>query len=277
MVKKLLVFAVTCLLATAAIAQPSKKEKKEQKRQKINALIRQEEEGTLIFRKQFAAGVYFKTNGYGINAELGRFKSRRLANLYQLDISETKHPKEFKDNSLIDNGLTITQGRGFVYGKQNSFYQVKLNYGLHYVLGSKGNKNGVAVSAIGTAGPVIGLLRPYYLKVNYGADPRYLSDVRSIKYDENDSLGAAYFLDPGRIVEGTGLSKGWGELIIRPGVNLKTAFRFDYGRYNEMLSAIEAGLHVEYYFQKVPILLQTKQRNLYFHAYVCVMLGKRKN
>jgi hypothetical protein len=283
-VKKFLLSIFVAALALPVLAQDSvqvkkndKKVKKEVKRQRINAMIRQEEEGALIFRKQFVAGLSFKTNGYSLLFEMGRFKSRKVASIYQLELSESRHPKELKDNSIIDNGFTVTQGRAFIYGKQNSFYQVKLNYGQHRVLGSKGNKNGVAVSAMYIGGLSLGLLRPYYLKVNYGVDPQFLSDVRTIKYDENDSLAKRYFLDPARIVEGVGLSKGWGEMKIQPGLNFKTGLRFDYGRFHETVSALEAGVNIEYYFQKVPQMLQNKNRNLFFNAYIAIFVGKRKN
>ena len=61
-----------------------------------------------------------------------------------------------------------------------------------------------------------------------------------------------------------------------PGVFVKTALRFDYGRYNELVSAVDVGLNVEYYTSKMPILLRNKERQLFFNAYVAIVFGKRK-
>ncbi|MEY2903010.1 MAG: hypothetical protein RLY89_2116, partial [Bacteroidota bacterium] len=61
-----------------------------------------------------------------------------------------------------------------------------------------------------------------------------------------------------------------------PGAYARTAIRFDYGRYNEVLSAIEVGLNVEYYSKKMPIVLLNDPKSLFFNAYVSIVFGKRK-
>ncbi|MEI9807728.1 MAG: hypothetical protein WDO16_07550 [Bacteroidota bacterium] len=73
-----------CPLAIASFAQDStssgvmsKKEKKEVRRQKIAELMRQAEEGVLIYSKQSIFGVQLRTNGYGFFYELGKMKSNR--------------------------------------------------------------------------------------------------------------------------------------------------------------------------------------------------------
>ncbi len=56
----------------------------------------------------------------------------------------------------------------------------------------------------------------------------------------------------------------------------KHALRFDYGSYNEIVSAIEVGITGELYSKKIPILLQIPQRQFFFSAYVAICFGKRK-
>ena len=63
---------------------------------------------------------------------------------------------------------------------------------------------------------------------------------------------------------------------MKPGAYLKTGLRFDYGRYNEMVSAIETGIVVEFYASKIPILARQKDKNLFIQGYVAVALGRRK-
>ena len=60
--------------------QPSAKEqekmqKKAEKREKINQLIKQEEEGALIFQKQSAWGFKFNTDGWSGFYEKGKYKT----------------------------------------------------------------------------------------------------------------------------------------------------------------------------------------------------------
>jgi hypothetical protein len=165
-------------------------------------------------------------------------------------------------------GGGIIFGNPFIYGKVNYFYPVTLGFGQQYILGQKGNKNGVAVSAIYNAGLAIGLLRPYYLTVD---DPT-TGQSRTIKYSVEDS---ALFLGP-TISGGGGFGKGWGEMKIKPGAFAKVAMRFDYGRFNEVVSGLEIGMSLEAYGSKVPIMLLQKDKSLFFQGYVSILFGRRK-
>lgn len=237
--------------------------KKEARRQKVNTLIRQAEEGQLVYSKQSIFGIQLRTNGYGGFYEFGKMKTSRKTTIFRLDINETKSQKEEK----LPNG-SVFFGNPFIYGKVNHFYPVTLGIGQQYFLGQKGNKNGVAVSAVYTAGLALGLLRPYYLDVR---NPLTGSDT-TIKYTQSDS---ALFLGP-TIIGGGGFGKGWSEIKVRPGGFVKAALRFDYGRFNEVVSGIEAGVSLEFYAQKIPIMLYQKDKRLFFQGYISLDFGRRK-
>ena len=240
-----------------------KRDRKDARRDKVNNLIRQAEEGVLVYSKQSIFGIQAKTNGYGIFYELGRMKSNRKTNIYRIDLTETKSPKEEKQL----NGSLIF-GNPYIYGKINYFYPLTLGFGQQYILGQKGNKNGVAVSGIYNAGLAIGLLRPYYINVE---DPN--GGDRTIKYSTADS---ALFLSKSVISGGGGFGKGWSEIKIKPGVFGKVAMRFDYGRFNETVSGLEIGMMLEAYGSKVPIMLLNKDKRLFFQGYIAILFGRRK-
>ncbi len=268
--KKLSLLVVIGLITITAVAQDStmsrrerKKEKKDAHRERINSIIRQSEEGVLIYSKQSIFGVQFRTNGYGVFYELGKMKTNRKTNIYRIDITEIKNQKEDK----LSSG-SIFFGNPYIYGKANNFYQVTLGFGQQYILGEKGNKNGVSVAAVYNAGLAIGLLKPYYLDVT---DPTTLQ-VRRIKYTPQDS---ALFLGP-TIAGGGGFGKGWSELKFKPGAFAKAALRFDYGRFNEMVSGIEVGISAEFYGEKIPIMLLQKDKQLFFQGYISLLFGRRK-
>lgn len=273
-VKKLIfvlfVFCGTTLLAQQKPASTvlSRNQKKAEKREKINQLIKQEEEGALIYQKQGAFGVKLNTDGWGAFYEHGKYKTITKTNLWWLEFGERKHPKEERVPTLTaSSGFIIVSS--YIYGKQNNFYYLKAGIGQQRMIGGKGNKNGVAVSAIYGGGITAGLLKPYYLEIQ---DPN-TNRRESIRYtpaNENQ------FLDPTIILGKSGLTKGIGETKIVPGAHARAALRFDYGRYNEMLSAIEVGVNAEYYSQKMPILLLNKEKSFFFNAYVAITFGKRK-
>ena len=61
-----------------------------------------------------------------------------------------------------------------------------------------------------------------------------------------------------------------------PGVHARAALRFDYGRFNEMVSAIEIGLNAEAYSRKINIMLLNPNKQFFFNGYIALILGKRK-
>lgn len=234
------------------------------KKQKVNELIRQDEEGLLVYSKQSLFGFQLRSNGYGFFIEKGKMKSQRNSGIYSLEFNEIKHPKEDK----LPNGTGgFSFGNPYIYGKINNFYSLQLGFGRQRILGQKGNKNGVAVSAIYKAGLSLGLLRPYYIEVENNSGQSV-----TIKYSPQDSI---LFLT-GYIIGGGGLSKGWSEIKYKPGVFAKTALRFDFGRFNEVVSGVEVGLSAEFYTSKIPIMLFQENKQFYYQGHIAFMFGHRK-
>ena len=264
--KKYSLIITLLVLTITSFAQDKheeRREKKEAKRQKINELARQAEEGILIYQKQSIFGLQLRTNGYGAFYEFGRMKTNRKTTLYRIDITEIKHNKEEKRL-----GDSFIFGNPYVYGKINNFYPITLGVGQQYIFGQKGNKNGVAVSGHYTAGISVGLLRPYYLNVD---DP--LEGEKAIKYSQEDS---ALFLDQSAIISGGGFGKGWSELKVKPGAFAKVGMRFDFGRYNESVQALEIGMSVEAYASKIPLMALQDDKRFFFQGYIAFLFGRRK-
>ncbi len=267
--KRLIILALISLFGVSLHAQDSTKtrklskaERREERQQRISALIKQEEEGALIYNKQSVFGIQIRTNGYGLFYEKGKAKSRRKTTIYSAELTEIKDPKEEKTPTGF-----FTIGNPYILGKINNFYQFKLGIGQQYLFGQKGNKNGVAVIGSYQGGISLGLLRPYYLEVSDG------NGNREIKYSTEDS---AEFLDPSVIQGSGGLGKGWGEMKMKPGAFAKAALRFDWGHYNELVSGIEIGLSIDAYTEKIPIILFAKQRQVFFQGHIALVFGRRR-
>jgi hypothetical protein len=263
--KIVLLFAMLCSLM-AAFGQDTrnkaKSQKKEEHRRKVNELIKQAEEGVLVYRKHSIFGIQGRTNGYGLMYEIGKMKSNYISNTYRIDFTEIKSQKE-------ERSSTGFFSNPFIYGKLNNFYQFTLSFGQQRILGQKGNKNGVAVTAIYNGGLALGLLRPYYLEVD---DPAG-SNTKLIKYSQPDS---ALFLNASAIIGKGGLTKGFNEMKLKPGFFAKAALRFDYGRFNESVKGIEIGISTEFYAQKIPIYIAQKEKQLFFQGYIALLFGQRK-
>lgn len=236
----------------------SRDDKKLERREKINKLIRQEEEGEVVFNKQSVWGFKMVTDGYGFSYEYGQYKNSRVTTLYQFEFNEKRHNKEKK--------LSLFDGFGFsnvVLGKMNNFYQTKLGIAQQYRIGGKANRNGVSVAGILGGGLSVGLMKPYYVNVT-NVRKEFKSTFPTIVDSNYAIIGAAGFFN------------GWKEVKINPGVHAKAALRFDYGRFNESISALEVGLATEFFAKKVPQLTYVPQKQFFFSAYISFLFGRRK-
>lgn len=250
---------------STSVTRPSQgpRNKKAEKRERINNLMRMEEEGDLIFNKHNIFGIRLATDGYGINFEKGRYKTTTRTMIYQFEFNEKKSPKEHRVSTTAD-GYNFTS---VVPYKLNNFYSLKLALGEQRLLGGKGNKNGVSVTYLYTGGLSLALLKPYYIDVagQNGANPHRTT------FDQLAKDTVLY-----GVTGAAGPFVGWGHLSVKPGLNAKAAMRFDYGRLNQTVSAIEAGVTGEFYFSKIPMLLLVPQKQFFFNAYVQIMFGSRK-
>ena len=125
----------------------------------------------------------------------------------------------------------------------------------------------IGVIAFVSGGVSAGLLKPYYLQVVDSVGKEI-----SISY-KDDSLT---FLSPGSIIGGSGFTKGWNHVKFEPGIYLKTALRFDFGRYNEKVQALEIGMSIEAYAHKIPIMVYSDPKQLFFQGHIAFVFGNRK-
>ncbi len=239
--------------------------KRNAKREKMNNLLKMEEEGDLIFNKHNIFGIRLATDGYGINFEKGYFKTPYRTLLFSAELNEKHDPKE--------HHISVSDQQGDVSSlvpyKLYNLYEFKLAVGQEHLIGGKGNKNGVAVHGLYSGGFTVGMLKPYL----YNVRNIQTGATGQMRYDQilnQDSTNAS-------LPTGTaGFFAGWGQLKIKPAVNAKQALRFDYGRLNQTVTAIEAGLTEEYFFGKIPFMYLVQQHSFFFSAYVQIMFGSRK-
>jgi hypothetical protein len=261
--KKLFLVIVSVFFISAVWAQTeksTKRSRRDARAERINAMAKMEEEGVIGYKKHTIFGAKLTSDGYGGFIEIGRAMSIRKALLFQLDISERKHVKEEKKQKYTNTSPII-------FGKINFFYPVKLGVQYQYLLGNKGNKNGISVTGNLGGGVSLGLLRPYLIDLDKQGERTY------VKYESADS---SYYLNQDTHIAGPGFGRGWNDLKVVPGFYLKPAVRFDYGKYNEMVSALEVGLTAEFYTKKIPQMIHIDQKNLFFSAYVSILFGRRK-
>ena len=264
-VNKVLLMLMVILSTFIAQAQTkTKNEIRKERAARLESLRKNEDEDALIYNKQGTFGIRLNTDGYGLWYEHGKYKTLALTNLWWISLDERKDPKEQR----VSNSDGVFQvGNPFVYGKINNFYQLKIGIGQQRLIGGKDVKNGVAVSAIYGAGLVAGITKPYFLNVSDSLGNR------DVKYSTDNDI--VFRLLSG-VNGGGGFGKGFNQLSFVPGIHARAALRFDYGHFNELLSAIEAGVTAQYYTKDIQIMLDQPAKKFFFNAYVALVFGKRK-
>jgi hypothetical protein len=265
-VKNILFLLCVSLISFPALSQQSgtpvySNDKNAAKKQRINQMMKMEEEGELIFDHYNLFGFKLATNGYGISYEHGKFISNKKTRTLSFELNEIKDQKDHK---------VAVSGDGYTYnyvavGRLNNFYELKAAIGQQFLLGGKGNKNGVAVTYLYSGGLSLGMLKQYVLNV-YPSQSLY-----SIRSTYPTIFDSAYL-----VYDALGLSGGWDHLRFSPGLNAKLAMRFDYGRYNTNIAAFETGVTAEYYLNEMPLMAYVPPKHLFFNAYISIMFGKRK-
>ena len=254
------------LLALPSLAQEPvitySNDKSTAKKQRINQMLKMEEDGDLIFDHHSVFGFRLATDGYGIFYEKGKYVNNSKSRLYQFEINEKKDPKDHKEAVGGYNGYSYNS---ISVGRLNNFYEFKASYGEQFLIGGKGNKNGVAITALYSGGLSLGMLKRYVMHVYKDQQTFLFQSTYPTIFD------SAYLVN-----DALGLGGGWNQLTFAGGVNAKLAMRFDYGRFNQNITAIESGLTFEYYFKKMPLMYLVPYHQFFFNAYISIMFGKRK-
>jgi hypothetical protein len=257
--------AVVYAQDSSAVSQSDMRNRSNAKKDRINYRLKMEEEGDLVFNKHNIFGIKLATDGYGIFFEKGKFKTTTRTLLYEFELNEKKSPKEHKISTAQDDASFSS----VVLYKINNFYEFKAAIGQQMLIGGKGNKNGVSVTALYTGGLSLAILKPYFIEVH---DAGFNTDYRTTfpDYVKNDSLRTL------TVTSADGFTVGWDDISVKPGINAKGAMRFDYGRLNQTVSAIEVGLTTEFYFSKIPQVVTVPFKQFFFNAYVAILFGSRK-
>lgn len=231
----------------------------------------------IIYNKEVTFDVAMHTNGFNIGLKWGQLQTYYQTKFFGVSFGELKHIKEFRQQSFESTYLNnFGSSRSFIFGKQNNLFVLRGIYGFKRYFSEKDKRKGLSVGVRYSGGPVLGLLKPYYLDLGYPLDNGTDFTFRSQKYSESNM---DVFLDRTRIRGSTGLTKGMGEIRLVPGLHAEGAIHFDWGAFDEFVKALEAGVMVDLFFGNVPIMVEVDNVTnspLFINLFLNLQLGKRK-
>lgn len=269
--KSLLLTAAAVFFSWAVFAQsnPSRLTQSQLRKIKRSQITNNAWNPDFQYDREFNVGGRLNTNGWSGYLEYEKRSGEATHTLFQFEFGEVKHPKE--DKQAKTKGVDIWgypySGHAYVYGKQNIFYQANLGIGQRRLVGGKGTKNGVEVSAVYMGGFSLGLVKPYLLELQ--------DSTGGSSYQKYTPENANTFLNVNNILGGPGLGKGWNEVKLVPGLYARLGMRFDWAEFNEFVSAIEVGLNAQLYSRKIEIMVQNPGKQFFYGAYVSLIFGKR--
>ncbi len=232
----------------------------------------------IVYDREFTVDLKIHTNGFAFGTNFSRIKTYYLTNYLNFEFGEIKHPKQYRQSFDFRASANGKVSRSFVYGKQNNLYVLRAGYGQKRYFSEKAKYKGLAIGISYSLGPSLGLLKPYYLELIYPEAGDNGIITRPESYSDDN---ANVFLDITRIFGGGSFSDGLGELKVLPGGNAKFAVHFDWGAFDEFVKAVEAGVMLDFYFKKVPIMVEsplvdnTENRPFFLNLYIALQLGKR--
>lgn len=239
-------------------------------------------EDDIVFKREFSMGLKAHTHGYGISANFVRINNIFKKKYIEVEVMNLKHPKERRQQSPFASGRN--SARGYIYGKKNSFYTINLNFGTMHTITNKGQRNGVQVSWYYSYGPSLGIVKPYYLELIYDVNEVGNLVTRNERYTEEN---ASWFLNNGLIYGASGITYGWDQINLFPGIQLKGGFNFDWAKFYEMVKSIEVGAMINVHaglvknsdgdlkVSRVPIMIEDKNSFIFTNLYLRLNIGKR--
>lgn len=218
-----------------------------------------------LYKKEASGGLRVQTNGIALYLEYGWIKDMKRTRLLQVEYFYHINYQQKIQRAQRQSG------RSFYYGKQNNFHAIRLSYGFKRAIADKANRNGVRLSVSFFGGFSLGLAKPYYLNL---LQPSVDGDI-VIKPERYSEANASRFLSLDSIVEAAPIRYGLNQMQPIPGVHLKSSLDFDWGTKDAFVKALEAGIMLDLYYKRVPVMINKSNRFYQIGLYLAFHFGKR--
>lgn len=207
-----------------------------------------------------AFGILAHSFGFGFDV---RYQAIRSTWNYDVGLSLTsyKHPQEAKINSAY----ATTGGKDYIYDKLNYCYVLAPSIGVSRDLIGRDLFNRIGIRGGFSAGPLLALLKPYYLQVAVpvsGSQAVLETDKYDpAKYNYSNIFGVAdYFL-------------GMNEFKMMPGARVKATTLVDLSSSTAFIRGIEMAFFADFYSKKLPLLGYSPNKQVFLGGSVEILIG----
>jgi hypothetical protein len=228
--------------------------------------IKPEEGIRYVYKKEWSGGGTISNRGFGAILRYAIIPQNFFKIQFETEISNIKHPKEFKTSNPYFNNSKL-----YVYGKQNSLYNVRTGFGTNFLIFDRAPKEGVEISTTIMTGISWGLLKPIYLEIIKDSGDPFDPDIVSEKFDK-------FQHNETNILGYSGFTKGFDELSLNAGLYLKTGLNFDWSEKDDRITNLEVGGVIDQFFKPVQIMADfqnLKNKSTFISLYATITFGKK--
>jgi hypothetical protein len=206
--------------------------------------------------------ILLNSNGWGFGYayhQMGNSVFRKT--IWNAEFIALRDNKELKINNPY-----YPEGRRFVFGKANEFYNFKFGYGKLLRLYEKKDRGGIEIRFFYHFGPVVGVLKPVFYEVLY-YDPEKGAEIKTERFNSSihsyvDIYGrASYF-------------KGFSKIGVVPGAYLRFGGSFEFSKKDLAVNALEGGFGIEVFPKNVEIMQNDKNKFYFISLFVSYRFGK---
>jgi hypothetical protein len=221
----------------------------------------------ILYRNERSFAFLLNSNGMGGNYRFAKRITYLKKTLYEIDLVNIKHPKEVR---ITANSLTSNTSRSYIYGKTNSFFNLRAGVGFQREVFQKQDRGGISIRYFYSFGPDIGFAKPiYYNYVTvYIIDGNIIYDPSTEKFDESQHA------NPTEITGRASFFKGVKEVSLIPGAFGKLGATMEFGRNEQIINALEAGIIVDAFIKKVPIMATEVNNQFFVSLFVSYRFGR---
>jgi hypothetical protein len=222
-------------------------------------------EDKIFYRKERTFSGSLHSNGWNAGFQLTKRKDAFRSFLYGGEIGSLKHPKEYKSQSPYAGGW----GTGYVFGKTNEVIALRVGAGFQKEIFGKYDQGGISIRYFYSGGLSLALLKPVYYDKVVGFDYQKLKILTEESLFDPDYMQSIY-----DIYDKKSFFMGINETKIDPGAFVRAGISFEYSIQDRIINALEGGVQVEGFLQKVPIMASNDNRRLFFSLFVTYRFGK---
>jgi hypothetical protein len=217
----------------------------------------------IFYRNERTFAVLLNSTGLGVNFRYAKRITAFKKTLYEIGFASIKHPKEVK----ISTSAATLAGRSFVYGKLINFYNLRAGLGFQKELFQKFDRGGISIRYFYNFGPTLGIKKPIYYNIYVISADGRIVDQKTEKFDITQHI------DP-RIMSKASYFNGIDEITFAPGLYAKAGFTFEFSKYDEIIHALEAGMILDAFVQKIPIMAIENNKQVFFTLFISYRFGK---